>query len=648
MLALIGVVAAGCAPAGGPAAGSAPAPTAAPIPAAAVPTAPRVPATTAPTAGPPAPPAAPGGGPVSAARPTDSTASAPSGLPPIPAEDGPLQVRVVYPGPNQTLTSRDSNFIFGSVGTGRAKLTINGAPVTVYPNGAFLAWLPVPQGDKPHYELNATKGAEFETVSLAVTLRPTPMILPDTGRLVVDRASLFPSARLTLRPDDRVRVGLRAPANVRVTLHTGDGATHTLSHTASVNWATEVAARELARGGTIVVRRGTDSADVRVAPVALNDPNTARHVELLNANPDAHSDTDQVAILRPSAGGTYKWFLFPGTVVEVTGQIGDQLRVKLDDQLDAWVEERAVRSLPDSTFVPRRVASNARVATGAGFTDLRIPVTGRTPYLVEEVSSGQLRLTLYGVTSNVDIVNFATNDPTIRDVTWEQVTSDRVRFTVELRHEPYGYLALWERGAFVLRVRRPPVVNADRPLAGRIIAIDPGHPPIGSTGPTGFYEADAVLAVAQQLKPMLESRGAIVVMTRTAPGPVPLGDRAIIARRAGAELLVSIHLNALPDGANPFRAATGSGTYFFLPHAERLARAVQRGLVREMGLRDLGINYDNLAVARFTWAPAILCEGAFIIMPEQESALRTAEFQRKYAQGIVDGVEEYFASMARR
>src|SRR3979411_2141642 len=37
-------------------------------------------------------------------------------LPPVPPVRGPVQISVVYPKPEQMLTVRDSNFIFGSVG----------------------------------------------------------------------------------------------------------------------------------------------------------------------------------------------------------------------------------------------------------------------------------------------------------------------------------------------------------------------------------------------------------------------------------------------------------------------------------------------------------------------------------------------------
>ena len=572
---------------------------------------------------------------------------APTGLPPIPRVDGPLDLHVVYPSANQTLTVRDSNYIFGSTGSGAARLTIDGFDVPVLPNGAFLAWLPVPAGEAPRYELRASRGPDTTTMAVPIALRPLPVPLPDTGRLIVDRGSVTPAGTIGLRGDERVRVSLRAPANAGVVLQLSDGTSRLLTRGAGVAWSAEVDARDLARAGTIVVRRGRDSVVVPTAAVVQMDASPRRYVSLLNTDVDATSDTDQVSIVRPTPDGTYKWFLFPGTVVELTGMRGASYRVRLDSQLEAWVDQRAVSFTSPLSSRPRRTASNSRVVAGERYTDIRIPVTEKPPYQVD-VGADVLVLTLYGTVANVDIVNLATNDSTVRDVTWEQVASDRVRFTVHLRGPAYGWLALWDRGVFVLRVRHAPVVDPARPLAGRVIAVDPGHPPIGATGPTGLYEGDAVLEVAQQLRAMLEGKGATVVMTRSSRSPVPLGDRSITARRANAEAFVSIHLNAYPDGVNPYRARNGSNTYFFFDQAEPLARAVQRGLVRQIGLPDMGINYDNLAVARQSWMPAILCEGAFVIVPEQEAALRDERFQKRYAAGIVEGLEEYFRSLAGR
>jgi N-acetylmuramoyl-L-alanine amidase len=135
-------------------------------------------------------------------------------------------------------------------------------------------------------------------------------------------------------------------------------------------------------------------------------------------------------------------------------------------------------------------------------------------------------------------------------------------------------------------------------------------------------------------------------MTRSSADTLELGVRPIMARRANAHALVSIHFDALPDGVNPYESQ-GTATYFFHSHSEPLARAVQRGMVARMGLRNNGVNYDNLALVRPTWMPAVLCEGAFIMLPEHEAAIRTEEFQQRYARGVADGLESYFRGIAQ-
>src|SRR5687767_10312946 len=100
-------------------------------------------------------------------------------LPPVPHVAGPLQIKVVYPPAGQTITSRDSNFVFGSVGNGDAGLTINGVLTPVWPNGAFMAWLANPPADAPQYEIVATTGVDSARLIHPIKLLPPP-VPPDT------------------------------------------------------------------------------------------------------------------------------------------------------------------------------------------------------------------------------------------------------------------------------------------------------------------------------------------------------------------------------------------------------------------------------------------------------------------------------------
>jgi N-acetylmuramoyl-L-alanine amidase len=412
----------------------------------------------------------------------------------------------------------------------------------------------------------------------------------------------------------------------------------------SVIAATEVPAVRLNSGAWVQVIRGRDSVRLPLTRIALSD-SAGPQFGRLGAAASTLPDTDRVITGRPTVGGTYKWFLLQGTVAELTGEVGSMTRVRLDSGLQIFVDSAEVEPLPVGSPAPRRVAGNARVVHDGGWTDVRIPMSGPPPYAVEAEPQA-LVLTLYGTTANTDIINFTSTDSIVRRVTWRQVLSDRAEYRVELHDAPFGYLVMWDRNTLVLRVRARPTINASRPLQGLTIAVDAGHPPGGTTGPTGLYEPVATLGISERVKAYLEQKGATVVMTRTAPGAVGLTDRPVIARRANAHAFVSIHLNAWPDGVNPFERH-GTGSYYFNAWSEPLARAVQAGMLRHMGLRDLGVNYDNLAVLRPTWMPSVLCEGAFLMIPEQEAAMRTPEFQDAYARGVAEGVEEYFRALRR-
>ena len=528
---------------------------------------------------PPTPVPAPAPIPI-AARP-----SVPPPLPDVPLVDGPLVVKVQYPSPNQQISSRDSNFIFGSIGSGRAALTVNGVAARVYNNGAFMAYLANPLASAPRYDLVASRGADTARAALSIRLASTVARAPAQEPLP-SKPENMPTSRA-----DTI-----AALNARI--------------------------------------------DSLRTQIIRNDP-----IGLVQLG-QAAADTDLTIIGRPSPGGTYKWFFTPGTIVPLMARDAGFARVRLDSELDVFVDVADVREVPAGTTLPRRTTSNMRVRGSASGVDVIIPIGPRAPYFIEE-GDRSIAITLYGVRGNTDIVNYASSDSMVRTVEWSQLTEDRARVTVNLRAAPYGYLVLWENNAIVLKLRGRPAIDVSRPLAGLTIAVDPGHPPIGATGPTGLYEAQATLPIGVRLKHILEERGASVVMTRTTDAPVALGDRPVIARRANVHAFVSIHLNALPDGVNPF-LNPGTGTYFFRTHSEPLAREVQRGMVAQIGLKDLGVNYDNLAVVRGTWYPAVLCEGAFIIMPDQEAALRTPEFQERYARGVADGVENYFRTLANR
>lgn len=115
-----------------------------------------------------------------------------AGLPAIPEVEGALRIDVVHPTPGQARPRVDSTFVYGSVGTGGAALFINGTPVPVAPNGAFIAYLPLPESGA--WELSATRGGErdTETVAYRTSAGTQPVVEEETPAPTAPRTNTLP------------------------------------------------------------------------------------------------------------------------------------------------------------------------------------------------------------------------------------------------------------------------------------------------------------------------------------------------------------------------------------------------------------------------------------------------------------------------
>jgi N-acetylmuramoyl-L-alanine amidase len=353
---------------------------------------------------------------------------------------------------------------------------------------------------------------------------------------------------------------------------------------------------------------------------------------------------DSLTVGRAAPGGTYAWFFPTGTRAAVSGRRNDDLRLRLSQGAEAWVPVAEARPVARGGPAPFAVVGSVTISGRSDVATVRIPLSQRVPFRVEE-GDRWIQVRIYGASGDVDWMRYGAADSLVRRMTWRQATADEVELRFELSRPLWGYRTRWDRSDLILDIRRPPEINAGDPLKGRLIAVDPGHPPGGATGPTGLREAEANLAVALELRRLLEQAGAKVLMTRTSDSAVDLWPRVHLAEQANADVLVSIHNNALPDGINPF-VNNGTSVYYNHPRSVRLARAVQSELLRRLGLRDLGIGRGDLALVRGTWMPSVLTEGLFIMLPDQEAALRSVEGRRRYAQGVVEGLREYLKESA--
>ncbi len=211
----------------------------------------------------------------------------------------------------------------------------------------------------------------------------------------------------------------------------------------------------------------------------------------------------------------------------------------------------------------------------------------------------------------------------------------------------------------------------------KIIVIDPGH---GGNDPGAIgknlkvQEKDVVLKIGKLLKQRLEkeTKNFKIILTREDDKFISLKNRSLLANKLKADLFVSLHCNSSYN-----RSARGTRTYIYSriassKDAEEAAKFENRSVnIFEFLLNDLRKNaYEALSVEaaghiqhslakilKFRWhpterapfyvlantnMPSILVEVAFISNNEEERKLNSDYFCRQIADGIADGILEYF------
>jgi len=607
-------------------------------------------------------------------------ASAVPGVPPMPLVTGSLELSVVYPKWKDLVDARDTSFIFGSTGDGTATLTVNGYPVPVWPNGAWFAWIPFPQDSLMEFHLVARTQAE--SAELTYLAQRASRFVPPRAPVWIDTTAIQPRGRMWWPAGEEIPLSLRAAPGATVRIILQDGTVIPLvadPAPAAVPWGIRAFGREpLARlhqpldetryVGVLLPRTlGSSPGPIVGGPPGVDPPPPAAIIEAirgadtarvgwpielvviegppvvveLDDDPNDAGDTDGITIGRAAPGATFHWFFPRGTRAAVSGRINGSLRLQLSRYVSAWIPEDEARLMPLGTPRPSARVGFLTMTPEADRVRVRIPVDRRVPFRVDE-GDASISVRLYSAHGDPNWIRYGGTDPLVHRVDWLQDRSDEVVLDFRLSQPVWGYRTWWDGNDLMLDIRRPPVIDPEQPLRDRLIVVDPGHPPAGAKGPTGLREAEANLAVALRVRTLLERAGARVVMTRVSDSSVGLRPRVQLADSIDAELLVSIHNNALPDGVNPF-VAHGSSVFYFHPQSLPLARAIQGALVKRLQLRNLGVSRGNLALTRPTWMPAVLTEGLFIMMPEQEAVLRTAEGQQLYALAVVEGIEAFLA-----
>jgi N-acetylmuramoyl-L-alanine amidase len=220
----------------------------------------------------------------------------------------------------------------------------------------------------------------------------------------------------------------------------------------------------------------------------------------------------------------------------------------------------------------------------------------------------------------------------------------------------------------------------------KIIVLDPGHGGVdpGAIGIKGTYEKKIVLMAAKSIKKILGKSGRYnVILTRKSDRFIPLRKRVAIARRAKADLFISLHADSIKNGAvrgaTVYTLSENASDREAAQLAERenksdlivgidldaesqevtdilidlvqretmnqsavFADAIVQEITKKIKTHRRPHKFAGFAVLKALDIPSILLEMGYLSNIEDETLLNTDAFQKKLGRAILLGLDRYF------
>lgn len=570
-------------------------------------------------------------------------------------------ITVQYPHENMTVARGAKQiFIFGQVTLpGPVTLDINGEDVLVRKNGAFLAFLPVQSGTF-EFLLTASNGTDILQAVRRITV-PGADIKDFSAKAEFDPEEVFPQKPLELLPGDTVSLYARGTPGVTVSATLSglkDGKNLPMKEDVSspgfyrTQYVIDPEQKAKTAKITYRMKEGPDGSSAKITA-----PEKLKVLSSKDPFKSARIATPGVKLRKipTPRENLYPFYRAYGNML-INGRMNGQYRIALNDMESAWLEENNFKPEPARDYTPNRITQlHMNVMdekTRFVFHGMR-----EIPISVHEFND-RLELTLYYTDGFDENFSMDTTSPLTENIVWSQPAKDTLLFKIYFKQgaAPWGHAYDFEENNLVLDLMHKPVLTSapGKPLTGARILIDAGHSPRrqapydGAVGPTGYLEYEANLALAEELKPLLEREGATVLMTRAGTNRMSLQERYKYALRENAHIFVSLHYNALPETVNPLARARGFSVYYNYPHSFQLAQSVYDAFTKRVPLPDNGmIANDVLFIPRIPQMPSILVENAYIILPEQEERARSKKGREPLVRALYEGIMNFYGAKPR-
>ncbi len=191
------------------------------------------------------------------------------------------------------------------------------------------------------------------------------------------------------------------------------------------------------------------------------------------------------------------------------------------------------------------------------------------------------------------------------------------------------------------------------------IIVDPGHggKDPGMVGVGGLEEKGINLEISLKLKKILEERGYRVILTREKDEGLydesadnkkaqDLQRRIALIDEENPLLAVSIHQNSYEDPQ-----VKGPQIFYFESSGEgkKLAECIQKRMNEALGAENGRTAKGNTSyyLLKRSSSVLVIAECGFMTNAEEAALLQTEEYQRRIAEAVADGIEEYLAAAGK-
>lgn len=577
----------------------------------------------------------------------------------LPAQDTPANrkapITVQYPQENHIAPAGANNvYLFGKINVPNPILTINDHYVPVHPNGGFIAFLPVEQGNFT-FTLTAKSNGHIHQAVRHITVPGKPIEqFIDKARF--DSQNIYPSKPLWAMPGQTISLAARGTPGSQVS-----AAITGLKEAQHISLKEdEYTPGSYTASFTLPLNISPRSAKITYT---LYDPYTETRAKITAKERlkilDPKKPLQPARVLDPGvklrklpvhSGSLYPFYRAYGQVL-IDGRDQGLYHLRLGNGQAAWLEEKKVKFLSPAQYTPNTLPALQTVSSPSS-TTIRWSHTRPVPVSIEEFTD-RVQISFYYTDTFEENFNFDATSPLLQRITWTEPQDGIITFQLHLMpgQQLWGHSYRYEGNDFVLTLHHQPEIHPTKrkPLRGARILLDAGHSPKrnppydGLVSPSGYLEYEANIALAEELKHKLQSAGATVIMTREGDNQMSLPDRYQKALQEQAHIFVSLHHNALPDTANPLAKPLGYSVYYTYPHSFKLAESVHKAFQANIKLPDSGlIQNDVLFIPRIPDIPSILIENAYMILPEQEELVMSKKGRKLFAHTIYQGIVDFY------